>query len=120
MAEQALALFAAVERNEIRLIVTDVTLAEVVWTLSSFYKLDRHNIAERLLFFVTADGIELESQDRATLALSIYRDRKVDFADALLAAHSLLAGPPLAYSFDRHLDRIAGLARRVPGQPNSQ
>jgi predicted nucleic-acid-binding protein len=120
MADQALALFASAERREIRLIVTIVTLAEVVWTLASFYKLERHDIAERLLLFVTADGIELQSQDEATLALSMYHDRNVNFEDALLAARSLLVGPPVVYSFDCHFDRIPGIQRRIPGQPTHQ
>jgi predicted nucleic acid-binding protein len=116
MADQALSLFASAERQEVRLIVTTVTLAEVVWTLASFYKLVRHNIAERLLLFVTADGVEMESQDEAILALSIYRDRNVSFEDALLAARALLFGPVTIYSFDRHFDRIPGIQRRIPGQ----
>lgn len=115
MAKQALVLFAVAQRGGVRLLVTTVTLAEVVWTLASFYQFDRGRIAEKLTALVTATGLEMEDRDEATLALSLYAEKNVNFADALLAARSLLVGPTEIYSFDRHFDRLTGIRRRTPG-----
>jgi predicted nucleic acid-binding protein len=120
MAEAAQKVFSSAERGEVRLLVSTVTLAEVVWVLSSVYDLTRSAITAQLLALVTAQGLETDDQDQMTLALSLYRDKNIDFTDALLAAHSLFAGPPVVYSFDRHFDRIPGIRRRIPGRSSPQ
>ncbi|MBI4493929.1 MAG: PIN domain-containing protein [Chloroflexi bacterium] len=113
--ERAQATLAAAARGEVRLILTPVILAEVVWTLRSFYGHGRIQIADQLLSFVTADGLVVWDKDAIMRALSIYRDRNLDFADALLAAYALVAGPPQVCTFDRDFRRIAGLSLLEPG-----
>ncbi len=118
MAEAAAACFAAAQRGDVSLVVTPTVMAEVVWVLGSVYKVSRHDITAQLLAFVAAQGLSVEHTDEVIAALSFYRDRNIDFTDALLAAHSLSAGPAVVYSFDHHFDRIPGLQRRIPGQPS--
>jgi predicted nucleic acid-binding protein len=120
MAEAANACFHAAEQGDIRLLITPTTLAEVVWVLSAAYKKSRMDIAPLMLAFMTAEGIDTENRDEITLALSFFKERNVDFADALLAARALLSGPAAIYSFDRHFDRIPGIQRRIPGRPSPQ
>jgi len=120
MAEAARVCFEAAARGDIWLLVTPTTLAEVVWVLGAAYRKERAHIAEIMSAFMTADGIDPGSRDEVTLALSLYRERNIDFADALLAARSLLTGPPVIYSFDRHFDRIPGVVRRVPGKQREE
>jgi predicted nucleic acid-binding protein len=69
-----------------------------------------------MLAFVTAQGIGTDNEDEVILALSSFHEKNIDFADALLAAHCILAGPSAVYSFDRHFDRIPGIQRRIPGR----
>lgn len=114
MAQAARAFFGSAEHGEIRLLLTSTTLAEVVWVLASAYGKERQEIATQMLAFVTARGIEADNE--ATLALSLFRDKNIDMADALLAARALLIGPPVVYSFDRHFDRVPGILRRAPSQ----
>jgi predicted nucleic-acid-binding protein len=116
MAESAKVCFDAAARGDVRLLTTPTTLAEVVWVLAAAYKKPRVEISTLMLAFMTAEGIDSEDRDEITLALSLYKERNIDFADALLAAHSLLSGPPVVYSFDHHFDRIPGVQRRIPGQ----
>ena len=117
-ADAARMCLAAADRGDVCLLITPTTLAEVVWVLSSAYREPRHEIASQVLTFISAQGISSENQDEITQALSLYRDKKIDFADALLAARCLLSGLPVIYSFDRHFDRVPGLQRLVPGQPS--
>ena len=116
MADATRVCFEAAERGDIHLLITPTTLAEVVWVLGSVYKKTRPDIATQMLAFVTAHGIYAEDEDEITLALSLFHERNIDFADALLAARCLLTGPPVIYSFDRHFDRVPGIQRRIPGQ----
>ncbi len=116
MADATRICFEAAERGDIRLLMTPTTLAEVVWVLGSVYKKTHSDIATQMLAFVTAHGINAENEDEITLALSLFHERNIDFADALLAARCLLAGSPVIYSFERHFDRVPGVQRRIPGQ----
>ena len=56
MAAAADALFARAERDEVRLVLDSLILAEVVFGLQSFYKLGREAIADALLDLINSGG----------------------------------------------------------------
>jgi uncharacterized protein len=112
-AERAAHLFDEVARGENVLVLEEVVLAEVVWTLASFYGMPRADISAGLLDLVASDGILAEDKDALRVALVLFSERSIDFADTLLAAKALLSGD-LIYSFDRDVDRIPGVVRREP------
>lgn len=91
-------------------------MAEVVWTLDSFYGLPRQSIAGRLAQFLSADGIEAEERDVLLQALRDYEEKNVDFADAYLARHAERLGPPRVCTFDlKHFSRL-GVQTLPPGE----
>lgn len=113
-AERTARLFAAVARGEAEVFVEEVVLAEVVWTLASYYRMPRTGIGEALLQLLAEEGIRATDKDALRLALVIFSERNLDFADALLAAKAIRSGDPVVYSFDHDLDRIPGVVRREP------
>jgi len=117
MAEASLKTFSAAHNGHICLILTPITVAEVVWVLESFYGYSKEQIAVTIIQFLYSDGLEVMDLDILTQALSLYHEKNIDFADALLAVSALSRGPTLIYSFDRHFDRIPGITRLKPGRP---
>lgn len=115
MAEAALRTLTAAQRGKVRLLLTPITVAEVVWVLESFYGHPRAQVAQTLTQFLRADGVEVESLDLLIEALALYHKHNLDFADALLATVARRKGPPVVYSFDRDFDRVAGFTRLTPG-----
>lgn len=115
MAEKARETLAVAGRGELLLILTAVTMAEVVWTLDSFYGHSREQIATSLSAFLGAQGLEVPEREVLISALVLYRDRNVDFADALLAAYALENGPNLVCTFDHDFRRVGGLKILEPG-----
>ncbi len=115
MAEAALRTFTTAQRGKVRLLLTPITVAEVVWVLESFYGHPRAQVAQTLTEFLHADGLEVESLDLLIEALALYHEHNLDFADALVATIARRKGPPVVYSFDRDFDRVAGLTRLTPG-----
>ena len=113
-AERTARLFEATARGEADLLVEEVVLAEVVWTLTSYYRMPRGDIASALLELLAEENIRAVDKESLRLALVIFSERNLDFADALLAAKALLSGDPVVYSFDRDFDRIPGVIRREP------
>ena len=113
-AEGAARLFEAVARGEEEVLLQEVVVAEVVWTLASYYRMPRSDITSALLELLAEEHIAAADKESLRLALVLFSERNLDFADGLLAAKALQAGDRVVYSFDRHLDRIPGVIRREP------
>lgn len=119
MAERARQALAAAADGKIKLVLTPVVLAEVVWTLNSFYRYERRQIADDLLSLLAFQGLEVRDREVLAIALSLYRERSLDFGDALLAAYAFVEGPRQVCTFDRHFRSIPGLAVMEPGSGTS-
>jgi len=118
MAEAALKIFNDATSGKISLLIIPITVAEVVWVLESFYEYSKQQIAETMTQFLICGGLEVESLDLLMGALSLYHEKNLDFADAILALTALRNGPKVIYSFDRDLDRVDGIKRLEPNLRN--
>ncbi len=116
MAEAVLRTFNDAQNGKISLLLTSLTVAEVVWVLESFYGQSKSKIAETVAQFLFCDGLEVEDLDLIIEALTLYQDKNLDFADAFLAAIALRRGPQAICSFDEHFNRISGITRLEPGK----
>ena len=117
MAEASLKTFSAAQDGHMCLIITPIIVAEVVWILESFYGYSKEQIAVTIIQFLYSDDLEVMELDILIQALTLYHEKNIDFADALLAVSALRRGPIPIYSFDRHFDHIPGITRCDPGSP---
>lgn len=108
--ESAQKLFSSLDKN---LILPDMVLAEVVWTLHSVYKLTKQEIIEKLLKLLELKNLTANFQ-LLTNALLIYRDYNISFVDAYLMAYSEIERLEGIYSFDQDLDKIKSVKRFEP------
>ena len=115
MAEAALKIFNEARNGKILLLIIPITVAEVVWVLESFYGYPKQQITETMIPFLMCEGLEVENLDLLIGALTLYHEKNLDFADAVLAITALRKGPKIICSFDRHLNRVDGLKRLEPG-----
>src|SRR5438874_9333804 len=67
----AAALFRRAEAGLVTLTVDEVVVAEVIWTLKSFYHLPRREISDIVLEVVSLDGIECRDGGNVTRALAL-------------------------------------------------
>ena len=96
-----------------KLILTDVTIAEIVWVLSSYYKQPKENICE-MLFSLLEVPIFIVNKRLITRAVSFYREYSVDYIDAYLAAAALENDSLGVLSFDKSIDKIKDIKRFEP------
>jgi len=115
MAEAALKVFTDAKMGKVALLITPLTVAEVIWVLESFYGHSKIQIAETLTQFLFCEGLEVEDLDLLIEALTLYKEKNIDFADASLAIRALRKGPRIIYSFDQHLNRVDGITVLKPG-----
>ncbi|MBC8446797.1 MAG: type II toxin-antitoxin system VapC family toxin [Chloroflexi bacterium] len=116
MAAQAGALFEAVERGEVTLVIDEIVVAETVWVLHSFYGHPHHDIARVMQELLSHKGLEADDKPGLLAALHLFAEKNVDFADALVAVHMERRGMREIFSFDGHFDRLPGITRRSPGE----
>lgn len=104
-AERSERLMRRAARGDLLLVIPVVVIAEVVWTLKSFYRYDRDKIADGLQSLVAADGVAAEAADTVLDALTLMAEHNVDFADAYVAAAASRRGDQVA-TFDADLARL--------------
>ncbi len=114
MAEKAQKIFTQAQKGHLTLLITSLTVAEVVWVLESFYGHSKKDVADILTHFLLCDGLEIESLELMLGSLNLYQEKNIDFADAVLASQALRKGPPSIYSFDHHLSRVPGITVEEP------
>lgn len=114
MAEDARALVAAADSGEVVLEVLPLIVAETVYTLESFYGMDRRAVASKLKELLQSRGMKPHERDRVLDALQRHHDVHVHFADAYLAASAAETKLSIA-SFDHDLDKFRDISRVEPG-----
>ncbi len=103
--------------GDLVLVTTPLVFAELAWTLRSFYKHPREEIARMLLALLNTPGIEIESSDRLIQAVIWFEEKNVDFIDAYHAAWLLEQPFKQVYTFDqKHFRRFEHLQVVVPGE----
>lgn len=102
--------------GEIVLVTGIMVIAEIVWTLESFYNLPRVEIQARVRAIINTPGLEVHDRIVISQAISDYVDKNVDFGDAYNAAWMQAQGISTVQTFDRrHFSRFERLEVRAPG-----
>ena len=102
--ERAQAFFEPVREGSAQAFIPSAVLAECVYVLTPIYKVTRADTASKLLGMLDYRGVTVESP-AARLALELYRDKNVDFVDALVVAIAQERGWQV-FSSDRDLERM--------------
>jgi predicted nucleic-acid-binding protein len=87
---------------EARGFISIVTLAEIVWVMSSNYRAARAAVADIVEGLLTAPQLAIEKADVIWRALRAFRESKADFSDAVIVELGRDAGCTKTVTFDRH------------------
>ena len=112
--EKVTHLIARAESGEVRLVLLDAVVAEVVYVLSSVYGASPAAIAKGLQPFLFHGGVDCPGASVLADALKRFTAKKVDFMDAYLAAQSLATGTPVC-SFDKDFRKFKDIVTEQPG-----
>ncbi|MEK7079110.1 MAG: PIN domain-containing protein [Patescibacteria group bacterium] len=100
-------------RSEEILILTDVTISEIVWVLSSYYDVSRMEIVKKITTLIHLPSIRCDKKI-VLIALSLFEKYNIDWIDAYLAAYAEENSIDGVYSYDRDLDKVKKIKRREP------
>ena len=104
-------LFTKAVNGEIKLITSEVTIAELVWTLEKYYKLSRYHIREIIEGILSTSNLEITNSDMIQAAIEIYESQNVDYIDGYTIAFMRQTGVKKIFSFDRkHFQRFRDIS----------
>jgi predicted nucleic-acid-binding protein len=87
------------------LVVTDVVLIELFWALASM-GIQRTDILTIVIEMLDNDIFRFEDHERAAMAVGLWAEQKIDFADAYLAARYNTDKADGVVSFDQDFKRL--------------
>ena len=91
--------------------ITQVVLAELIWTLKKTYQLQKDRIILVIEGFLASKDLVIEESERVQHALLLYRNSRAGFSDCLLSARARVAGCRKVVTFDRIAARDLGMER---------
>lgn len=95
------------------LILTDVGLAEIIWLLTSFYKLPKQKVVGKIYNLLKVNSL-IVNRPLIIRTLYFYGNFSLDFMDAYFTAYSEQEKLEGIYSFDKGLDKIKQIKRFEP------
>lgn len=99
----------------VRLVTTEMVIAEVVWVLESSYGLKSSTVAPLIRAILATSGLEVINASLVAIALDYYETKNIDFIDGYIAAVMEKQGITELYSFDKkHISRIKTISRKEP------
>ena len=103
-------LFRDAVRGRVSLITSALVIAEMVWTLESFYGLPKPEIAAKVEKILNTPNLECDESERIVQALDTFVHENVDYIDAYHAFFMKDLGISRIATYDRkHFGRIPWL-----------
>lgn len=112
-AEQVKRTFMLLEAGRISAETNAIIIAEVVWVLSSFYKLPRETIAEYISLLLVMKNLFVKERPFLQTAIESYKRTNADFIDCFVAACAEKR-KLLVCSYDKDFDKIGKPPRIEP------
>ncbi len=100
------ALLAEHGRTPGSLLVTDVVLAEALWTLRSAFEQDKTAQLVALRSLLAETAFAFESRAAVMGAVTLFESSSCGFADCLIVAKHVMHGCELTVTFDRDMRKL--------------
>ncbi len=81
-ADKAEAVFRNAVKGKLKLITSLLVIAEIVWTLESFYGLPKSEISAKITTILNTPNLEVPEDEQIFNALELYAQKNMDFIDA--------------------------------------
>jgi uncharacterized protein len=97
-------------KGEIHILMPSIVIAELVWVLESFYKMEADEIADLVDSILNTPGLSVSDDSIVRSALKRYRTKGVDLVDAWIATFAQDKGADEIHTFDKkHFKGIDGI-----------
>lgn len=112
--EKCRELFKKAIAGELEIATSGMVIAELVWTLLSYYRVPKADVIEKVSIIVGTENLFIPDKDIIADALVLYARRNIDYIDAYNATLMKYHGLQGIYSYDEDFDSVETLKRKVP------
>jgi len=112
--ERCRGLFKKAVEGKTTLATSGIVIAELVWTLLSYYKVPKAEVIETISIIVATEGLYIPDKDIITDALVLYGRQNIDYIDAYNAVFMRYHKMSGVYSYDEDFDKVEGVRREEP------
>ena len=97
------------------LITNLMVIAELVWTLESYYGLSKRDVGQKVSVVLNTPNLEVPEKQRIMRAISTYMEKNVDFVDSYNALFVKENGISTIVSYNKkHFGRLSWVNRVEP------
>src|SRR4030042_930211 len=97
--------------GNVELVTSGIVIAELIWTLLSYYKVQKADVIEKISIIVNTDNLYIPDKDIITDALVLFGRKNIDYIDAYNAVFMKRYGFEKIYSYDEDFDAVEGIKR---------
>jgi predicted nucleic-acid-binding protein len=113
-AEKCRELFEAAVKGKIKLFITDLTIAEVVWVLEKIYKLTKREIRLNIETILNTLNLTFQNKNIILESIVLYDIYDIDFIDVYHKIYMQKADIKSIYSYDKDFDMFEDIQRLEP------
>lgn len=96
------------------LVTTDMVIAELIWTLLSYYKVSKIEVIEKISIILNTPNLQIKNQKILMEAILLYSNKAIDFIDAYNAVSMKHDKLEELYSYDKDFEDIEFVKRLEP------
>ncbi len=107
-------LFKRAIEGELVLTTSAMVIAELIWTLLSYYKVPKADVIEKVSIIIGTESLHIPEKNIIMDALILFGRKNIDYIDAYNAVLMRHLGLSEIYSYDEDFDIIESLKRNEP------
>jgi predicted nucleic acid-binding protein len=112
--EKCKEMFKKAMKGEIAIATSGMVIAELVWTLLSYYKVPKAEVVEKVTVIVGTKNLSIPDKHIVADALVLYARKNIDFIDAYNSIFMRYHGLREIYSYDEDFELMEDIRRREP------
>ncbi len=115
LAERVENLLKRAKQGQVKLMVNELIVAEIVWVLESVYEMKKGQISKLLEAIFNTHNLEIPNKTVLKEAAEIYKEKNIDFIDAYTVSYMKVREVTKLCSFDKkHMKRIGWIEIEEP------
>jgi len=103
--EEAKKLFTCAKEGKVKLLVPQIVVFEIVFSLEKYYKFSKAEVIDKLQAILSAPYFEIQDQDIFRSSLELYKLRNISFVDCFLIAEAQSLEAKI-FTFDQNLNKV--------------
>lgn len=105
--KECLAFLTKVKENKIKAYTSSLVLAEIVWTLISYYEFEKNKVVRAIESITNLRGLKLKDESDPRYAINLYTKHAVKFIDCLIASDKKVQKrKAVIISYDKDFDKL--------------